>query len=47
MSSNILNRQFARHYAEMIAAMVLGMIVLGIPAGWLLGALGRLGRAAS
>src|SRR5215210_736117 len=25
-------RRFARHYAEMVVAMVLGMVVLGIPA---------------
>ena len=32
--------QFIRHYAEMVAAMFLGMAVLGLPAGWALGALG-------
>src|SRR5215218_4723678 len=31
---------FVRHYAEMVAAMFLGMLVLGVPAGWALGALG-------
>lgn len=38
-SKNVLNRHFARHYAEMVVAMFLGMIVLGLPAGWALGAL--------
>jgi hypothetical protein len=33
-------RHFVRHYAEMVAAMFLGMAVLGVPAGWLLGAVG-------
>ena len=33
-------RHFVRHYAEMVAAMFLGMVVLGLPAGWLLGASG-------
>lgn len=33
-------RYFVRHYAEMVAAMVLGMNVLGVPAGWALGAVG-------
>jgi hypothetical protein len=31
---------FVRHYAEMVAAMFLGMLVLGVPAGWALGAMG-------
>ena len=31
---------FIRHYGEMVAAMFLGMAVLGIPAGWALGAVG-------
>ena len=35
-----LNRHFLRHYAEMVAAMFLGMIVLGVPAGWALEAAG-------
>jgi hypothetical protein len=39
-SKQVLNRSFARHYAEMVVAMVAGMIVLGIPAGWVLSALG-------
>ena len=33
-------RHFARHYAEMVVAMFLGMAVLGVPAGWALGAIG-------
>jgi hypothetical protein len=33
-------RHFARHYAEMVIAMFLGMGVLGVPAGWALGAMG-------
>jgi hypothetical protein len=33
-------RHFIRHYAEMVAAMFLGMAILGLPFGWLLGALG-------
>ena len=33
-------RHFARHYVEMVIAMVLGMAVLGVPAGWALGAMG-------
>ena len=33
-------RHFVRHYAEMVVAMFLGMAVLGIPAGWALGAVG-------
>src|SRR5215218_1842161 len=32
MSPSIPN--FVRHYAEMVVAMVLGMVVLGVPAGW-------------
>lgn len=35
-----LNRRFARHYAKMVAAMFLGMAVLGAPIGWALGAAG-------
>jgi hypothetical protein len=31
---------FIRHYGEMVAAMFLGMAVLGLPAGWALGAVG-------
>ena len=30
-------RQFVRHYVEMVIAMLLGMAVLWIPAGWALG----------
>jgi ABC-type multidrug transport system permease subunit len=33
-------RRFLLHYLEMVAAMFLGMIVLGIPAGWLFSAFG-------
>src|SRR5689334_1107776 len=33
-------RMFARHYLEMLAAMVLGMVVLGAPAVALAGAFG-------
>jgi hypothetical protein len=33
-------RRFVGHYVEMVAAMLLGMIALGKPADWLLGALG-------
>ena len=39
-TKQVLNRHFARHYGEMVAAMFIGMIVLFIPAGWALGALG-------
>jgi hypothetical protein len=33
-------KQFVRHYAEMVAAMFLGMAVLALPAEWALGAFG-------
>jgi hypothetical protein len=33
-------KRFVRHYLEMVAAMLLGMAVLGIPAGWALRAAG-------
>ena len=33
-------KRFARHYFEMVAAMFLGMAVLGLPAGWVMGAAG-------
>jgi hypothetical protein len=33
-------KHFLRHYGEMVAAMFLGMAVLGLPAGWVMGALG-------
>jgi hypothetical protein len=33
-------RHFVRHYAEMVAAMFLGMAVLGLPAGWAMSAVG-------
>ena len=36
--TRVLNRQFARHYAEMVVVMFLGMAVLAIPAEWVLGA---------
>jgi hypothetical protein len=35
-----LNRRFARHYAQMVAVMFLGMAVLALPAEWALGAAG-------
>lgn len=38
--TRVLNRAFARHYLEMVAVMVGGMVVLGLPAGWVLGAFG-------
>jgi hypothetical protein len=38
--STVLNRHFARHYVEMVVVMFLGMAVLGLPAGWVLGAVG-------
>ena len=34
------NRHFARHYGEMLVAMVLGMVALGLPAMAALGAVG-------
>ena len=33
-------KHFIRHYAEMVVAMFAGMVVLGLPAGWAMGALG-------
>jgi hypothetical protein len=33
-------KHFIRHYVEMVVAMFLGMAVLGVPAGWAMGALG-------
>ena len=33
-------RHFIRHYVEMVVAMFAGMAVLGVPAGWALGAVG-------
>ena len=33
-------RQFIRHYVEMVLAMLLGMVVLGVPAEWALEATG-------
>lgn len=38
--SKAATRHFVRHYAEMVVAMFLGMAVLGVPAGWALGAVG-------
>src|ERR671924_1826986 len=35
-----MNRHFIRHYAEMVAAMLLGMVVLGLPVSAILGAFG-------
>ncbi|MDP8968311.1 MAG: hypothetical protein M3N04_06915 [Actinomycetota bacterium] len=35
-----VNRQFLRHYAEMVVVMFVGMAVLGLPAGWALKAAG-------
>jgi hypothetical protein len=37
---SVSTRHFARHYAEMVAAMFLGMVILGLPAGWALAAMG-------
>jgi hypothetical protein len=34
------SRHFVRHYLEMVVAMVLGMVVLGLPAGMAMDALG-------
>jgi hypothetical protein len=33
-------KRLIRHYAEMVAAMFLGMAILGVPAGWAMGAMG-------
>ena len=33
-------KHFIRHYLEMVAAMFLGMLVLGLPAGWAVSAFG-------
>jgi hypothetical protein len=33
-------RHLVRHYVEMVVAMFLGMAILGIPAGWAMGAIG-------
>ena len=33
-------KHFIRHYVEMVAAMFLGMAILGVPAGWAMGAMG-------
>jgi hypothetical protein len=39
-STSAATKRFVRHYIEMVAAMFLGMAVLGLPTGWALGALG-------
>jgi hypothetical protein len=40
MTTNFITRHFVRHYLEMVAAMFLGMAVLGLPAIAALGAAG-------
>ena len=40
MTTNFITRHFVRHYFEMVAAMFLGMAVLGLPAIAALGAVG-------
>jgi hypothetical protein len=35
-----LSKQFLRHYGEMVAAMFVGMAVLGFPADWVMDRLG-------
>jgi hypothetical protein len=37
---NTATKRFIRHYVEMVIAMFLGMIVLGVPAGWAIEAMG-------
>ena len=39
-SSARSTRRFVLHYGEMVAAMFLGMVALGVPAGWLFSAFG-------
>ena len=39
-SKQVLNRHFARHYGVMVLVMFIGMGLLGLPAGWALGAAG-------
>ena len=39
-ANDFSTRHFVRHYVEMVVAMFLGMVVLGVPAGWALGAVG-------
>jgi hypothetical protein len=39
-SPGALNRHFARHYVEMVVAMLLGMAILGVPASMALDGLG-------
>ena len=34
------SKHLARHYIEMVVAMFVGMAVLGVPAGWAMGAMG-------
>src|SRR3954451_4134429 len=36
----MFTKHFIRHYLEMVVAMFAGMAVLGLPFGWLLGAMG-------
>jgi hypothetical protein len=33
-------KRFIRHYVEMVVAMFAGMVILGVPAGWALSAVG-------
>lgn len=40
-TNKIINRQFIRHYVEMVVVMFVGMGVLGLPAGWILEAGGN------
>ena len=40
MPDSSATRHFVRHYIEMVIAMFLGMVVLGMPAGWALSAVG-------
>jgi hypothetical protein len=37
---SVATKRFVRHYVEMVAAMFIGMGVLGVPAGWALDATG-------
>jgi hypothetical protein len=37
---SVATKRFVRHYVEMVAAMFIGMGVLGLPAGWALDAAG-------
>jgi hypothetical protein len=38
--SSLPHRHFVRHYVEMVAAMFIGMALLGVPAGWAMDAVG-------